>query len=135
MTDADRKRQLLVELARARSAISRAGGNVREGLDFGSRVKRSVKESPAWWIGGAVAGVGLVFLVARARRPVVVVRGNGKASSPSAAEDMAEPVAAGAALGVLTTVGRWLVPVLRPLVVSFVAQKAAEWFGKDEGQS
>ncbi|MBS0660872.1 MAG: hypothetical protein JSR82_21850 [Verrucomicrobia bacterium] len=139
MDDAERKRQLLLELARARAAMARAGGGVREGLDFKTRLKHSVHQNPAWWIGGAAAGLGVILLVARVRRPKVVVapprklRAN-EAAATEAAAAVAQPVAAGAAFGVVATVGRWLLPVLKPLVMSWIAKKAGEWLGAKDAE-
>lgn len=131
MDDAERKRQLLIELARARSAMARAGGGVRHGLDLGARMKESVQNNPAWWIGGAAAGVGVILLVARVRRPVVQVpRVSQRSSAEEVAVAAAKPAAAAGALGLALTIGRWVWPLLKPLVLPWVTQKAAELFGK-----
>lgn len=134
MDEAERKRQLLIELARARAAMSRAGSGVRDGLDFGSRVKASVRENPSWWIGGAVGGIGLILLIARVRRPKVVVAPRLKHSNETTVSDaaiaVAQPAAAAGVLGVLAMVARWVFPMVRPLIMSWVADKAAEWMGK-----
>ena len=58
------KAELILELARARSALASNVQGLRRDLDFSARAKKSFKKNPVPWLGGA-AVLGLLI----ARRP------------------------------------------------------------------
>src|SRR5262249_13335745 len=68
MNDEERKRQLALELTRARAAMSRSAAVVSHAADFPNRVKESVKSSPAVWVVGAVIVVGALSAIIPWRR-------------------------------------------------------------------
>jgi len=133
MSEEERKRQLALELTRARASISRHAAAVRHGLDFPNRVKESVKSSPIVWVAGAAGAVGLLSLLVPWRR--------GRQAPQNVWSDLASrygrprPVAAkvaggGAIVGIALTAARFLLPFLQPAIMSFIRSKVNEYAGK-----
>ena len=132
MNDEERKRQLALELTRARASISRAAAGVRHGLDFPNRVKESVKGSPTVWVAGAVGAVGLLSLLVPWRRR--------REAPPNVWSDLGSrfgrprPAAAkfaggGAVIGIALTAARFLLPFVQPAIVSFIKRRVGDYVG------
>ncbi len=132
MSDEERKRQLALELTRARASMSRSAAGVRHGLDFPNRVKESVKGSPVVWVAGAVAALGLISLLVPWRRrreaPQNVWSDLGaRFGRPRPAA--AKVAGGGAVVGIVLTAARFLLPLLQPAVMSFIKKRVGEYVG------
>jgi len=139
MNDEERKRQLALELTRARASISRSAAGVRHGLDFPSRVKESVKGSPVVWVAGAVGAFAVLAAVANAFRPR-------REPPPNVWSDLGarfgrpRPAAAkvaggGAVLGLVLTAARFLLPMVQPAILSFIKSRVGDFMGGGQGNS
>ena len=132
MNDEDRKRQLALELTRARASISRGAEGVRYGLDFPNRVKESVKGSPVVWVVGAVAAAGLLSLLVPWRRrreePSNVWSDLGtRFGRPRPAA--AKVAGSGAIVGIVLTAARFLLPLVQPAIMSFIKNRVGDYVG------
>lgn len=135
MSDEERKRQLALELTRARASISRQTAAVREGLDFPKRVKESVKGSPLIWVGGAAAALGVASLLVpwRRRRDEPQNVWSGIASKFGPPRQSAAKVAGGGAIvGIALTAARLLLPFVQPAILSFITRKVNNYVGGTE---
>ncbi len=132
MSDEERKRQLALELTRARASISRQAGAVRHGLDFPNRVKESVKGSPVVWIACGAGALGLVSLLVpwRRRREEPQNVWSGLASKFGPPRPSAAKVAGGGAVvGIVLTAARLLLPFVQPALLSFITRKVNNYVG------
>ena len=135
MSDEERKRQLALELTRARASMSRQAGAVRHGLDFPNRVKESVKGSPIVWITCGVGVLGLVSLLVpwRRRREEPQNVWSGLASKFGPPRQSAAKVAGGGAIvGIALTAARLLLPLVQPALISFITRKVGNFVGGAE---
>lgn len=117
--DAPRDRAALrSEIARSRDRVRRELGALRYELDFPRKVKDSIRAQPAVWVGAVILGGMLVAaLVTRKKRTVHVDR------KGETLKEEAKLLQAGALIGAL----RFVVPLLRPFVVKFVAGKVRDY--------
>jgi hypothetical protein len=135
MSDEERKRQLALELTRARASISRSAAGVRYGLDFPNRVKESVKGSPVVWVAGAVGAVGLISLLVpwRRRREAPSNVWSDLGSRFGRPRPGAARVAGGGAvLGIVLTAARFLLPLVQPAIMSFIKSRLGDYTGGSE---
>jgi hypothetical protein len=135
MSDEERKRQLALELTRARASISRGAAGVRYGLDFPNRVKASVKGSPVVWVAGAVGALGLISLLVpwRRRREVPPNVWSDLGSRFGRPRPAAAKVAGGGAIvGIVLTAARFLLPLVQPAILSFIKSKVSNYTGGGE---
>lgn len=135
MSDEERKRQLALELTRARASISQQTAAVRRGLDFPNRMKESVKGSPIVWIACGAGVLGLVSLLVpwRRRREEPQNVWSGLASKFGPPRQSAAKVAGGSALvGIALTAARLLLPFIQPALMSFVTSQVNKYVGGAE---
>ncbi len=130
MNDLDRKRQLLIELARARAAMTRQGAGVRAGLDVSGRLKESVRSNPVPWVVGGVVVAGAFVLLVGSRRqatpaPANVWRDLSAKYGPPREEVLPTAAKTGVALAAITAAVRWLLPIFRPLLVTWISQRVS----------
>jgi hypothetical protein len=109
----DRKAELIAELARARRQLDVSGKNVRHALDVPARVRSNFQKHALAWVGGAVL-VG-VLIAKLPRRSQKKPRDDGK--------NGALPKAGAA--GLLVAGGKIAFDVLRPVLVKWLANRAA----------
>jgi hypothetical protein len=109
----DRKAELIAELARARRQLDVSGNNVRHALDVPARVRSNFQKHALVWVGGAVlVGVLIAKFPRRSRKESA---GQGKNSAlPKAG-----------AAGLLLATGKIAFDVLRPVLVKWLANRAA----------
>jgi hypothetical protein len=132
MSDEERKRQLALELTRARASISRSAAGVRHGLDFPNRVKESVKGSPAVWVACAAGALGIISLLVPWRRrheapPNVWSDIGARFGRPR--PTAAKVAGGGAAVGILLTAARFLLPFVQPAIMSFIKSRVSDYMG------
>ena len=135
MSDEERKRQLALDLTRARASMSQQTAAVRRGLDFPNRVKDSVKGSPVVWIAGAAGVLGLasLFVPWRRRRGEPQNVWSGLASKFGPPRPSAAKVAGGSAIvGIALTAARLLLPFVQPALLSFVTRQVNKYVGGAE---
>lgn len=132
MSDEERKRQLALDLTRARASMSQQAAAVRRSLDFPSRVKESVKGNPVVWIAGAAAVLGLasLFVPWRRRREEPPNVWSGLASKFGPPRPSAAKVASGGAVfGIALTAARLLLPFIQPALMSFMKSQVNKYVG------
>lgn len=134
MSDEERKRQLALELTRARASMSRQTTAVRRSLDFPTRIKESVKGSPVVWVSG---GVGVVLLVSvlvpcRRRREAPQNVWSGLASKYGPPRQAASVASRGAMVGIVLTAAKFLLPFVQPALMSFITRKVNSYVGGAE---
>ena len=137
MNDEDRKRQLALELTRARASMSRSAAGVRYAADLPNRVKDSVKSSPAVWVAGAVVAVGILSALIpwrRRREPPPNVWSDLGARFGRPRPAAAKVAGGGAALGVALAAARFLLPLMQPAIVSFIKNRVSDYFGDSRGK-
>lgn len=111
------KESLLLELAKSRAALQRDWSAVGDELNLANKARRSVKRHPLAWLGAAAA---LGYLASRRPAP----------AKPPAAKGHAQPLKTPPTrLGpwsLLWNIAKLLVPVLRPALSAYAAQKLGE---------
>ncbi len=137
MSNAERKRQLAAEIARARSAMTRNVESLRASLDVATRVKSSIRSNPWPWLGAAAAVGGITWVLLRPRRALPPPSGLWENLTtkygPARAVPVEQKVArGGAALAAVLALGRWVFPLVRPLLLSYLSQRAGSYFGGGE---
>jgi len=111
----------------SRATISREYGGLISELDFKKRFSESFREHPLRWIGGAATAGLLATLLGSGRSK----KQNSSASSAvsAAAQGTGALTKAGWVAGALE-VGKFLYPILRPVVVDFVSNAAQTGLAK-----
>jgi hypothetical protein len=121
----DRKAALIAELARARTQIGGAAGEVRARLDLGAKLRRSVSRNRWWWVGGAVVfGVVLSRVPARTKKVYVDANG-GKSQSPGAMV---------AQTGIALTVAKLAFDFAKPMMVKWATGRVTDYVRKRAGR-
>jgi hypothetical protein len=109
----DRKAELIAELARARRQLDASGANVRRALDVPARVRGNFQKHALAWVGGAVlVGVLIAKWPRRSRKESGRPGKNGALPKAGAA-------------GLLVATGKIAFDVLRPVLVKWLASRAA----------
>jgi dihydrodipicolinate synthase/N-acetylneuraminate lyase len=115
----------------SRTAISREYAGLVSDLDFRRRFTESFREHPLRWIGGA-ATAGLI---------ATVFGGRGVKSRRSAVSPLVPPASQGVTaltkagwLAGALELGKFLFPILRPVVVEFVSNAAQAGLAKHSRQ-
>jgi hypothetical protein len=111
------KESLLSELAKSRAALRRDLWAVGDELNLANRARRSVKRHPLAWL-GAAAAVG--YLVSGRRAPAKPPAGKAKAPT------LKTPPARLGLWSLVWNIAKLLVPVLRPALSAYAAQKLGE---------
>ena len=101
------------DIALSRERMARELSGLRYELDFPRKLKNSLRDQPAIWI-GALAAVGLRIAIAPARKKKVYLRA--KDNSKENGKGLLE---AGALVGVL----KFAATLLRPALMKFVTSK------------
>ena len=116
------KQEILEELRRSRVAIARDTASIAEELDIVSKIRRSVKTRPLAWLGSAAA---LGYILAgpktrKAPKSISVEKG--------AKSEKSEPVRTGwqGLFRTLFNLSKFLVPILRPALSAYAAQRLGE---------
>src|SRR6185436_10306302 len=73
MADESRKQSLVVELYASRKELSGQTKRLHEDLSFGERLRCSIRENPAGWLGGAAA-FGLLLSTLTGRKKKIIVK-------------------------------------------------------------
>lgn len=120
-----RKDSILEELRRSRLAISRDVKAVASEFDITSKVKKSVMARPLAWLGSAAA-IGYILAGPKSRR-VAISKGKAKKGDVPAA-----PNRSGWAVffSGLLALFKILLPVLRPALSAYAAQRLGEFAAK-----
>lgn len=119
------KEKILEELRRSRLAIARDVHAVADEVNIAAKLKRSVKTRPLAWLGSAAA-LGYILAGPKSRR-VAAVKGKKGAVAP-----VPPPARGGWAIffSSLLTVFKLLLPVLRPALSAYAAQRLGEFAAK-----
>jgi len=117
MAENQRKAELIADLARARTQISRDVHIVRRDLDFPTRARQAFARHPAIWIGVALV---LGLFVAR-----IPLRRKKTVAPRKSAEPMIEK--AGMA-GVAITALKFAFDIARPALMSWATRRFAQQF-------
>lgn len=124
MAQNDDKAELILELAKARNAISANVTGLRHDLDFPTRAKRAFKKHPALWLGAAaVAGLVIARVVGRPKE-VVKVKVFSKKDEDSPVEKAGK---AGLVLGALKVAFDLARPALMRYATQFATQRVSEY--------
>jgi hypothetical protein len=122
------KEQLVAELARTRSAIARDSAALRQELDMKAKFNRVVRRNPLAWFGGAAAlGWMLAGPKTRTRTRTLVQPAK---TGEKRARSEEKTVARTGFLAVLLGVGRFLFPLLKPVISSYATKLLADAAGK-----
>ena len=134
MSDEERKRQLALELTRARASMSRQTTAIRQALDFPARVKASVTANPVFWVAGAVGVLGLIAALVpwRRRREVPQNMWSGLTAKYGPQRSATKVASGGAVLGIVLTASRFLIPFIQPALMSFIRGKVNTYVGGAE---
>lgn len=116
------KQQILEELRRSRLAIARDTASIAEEVNIVSKIRRSVIARPLAWLGGAAA-LGYILSGPKTRKAPKSV--SNKKGSKSA---KAEPARRGMpqALAILFNLVKFLLPILRPALSAYAAQRLGD---------
>jgi hypothetical protein len=121
------REQLVAELARTRSALARDRAALAQELDLKAKFNRVVARHPLAWFGGAAA-VGWILAGPKTRtRTRTIVQPAEPGSKPLRKEKTA---ARTGFVAVLIGLGRFLLPVLKPVLSSYATKFLAEAVGK-----
>ena len=116
------KKEILEELRRSRIAIARDTTSIAEGLNLTSKIRRSVTARPLAWLGSAAA-IGYILAGPKTRKAPPATRSK-KGTSPE------KPPAPRGGWQILfhlfLNLGRILLPILRPAISAYAAQRLAE---------
>lgn len=118
------KDKILEELRRSRLAIARDVHAVADEIDIAAKLKRSVKRRPLAWLGSAAA-LGYILAGPKTRRAAAKGK-KGTADMPPAAPRGGWAVF----FSSLLTVFKLLLPVLRPALSAYAAQRLGEFAAK-----
>lgn len=122
-----RKEKILDELRRSRLAIVRDVDAVASEFDIAAKLKKSVRTRPLAWLGSAAA-LGYILAGPKSRRSAST---GGKSKKDKA---VAEPAPArggwGAIFSSLLAIFKILLPILRPALSAYAAQRLGEFASK-----
>ena len=105
--------QLKEGITASRESVARNLSNLRYELDVPRKIRRSVRQQPVLWIGGAIA-IGVIVAALSHGRKIAKV-------AAKSAKPQKDVMAMGLALGVLKIAAQ----VLKPAVIKFVEKKMA----------
>jgi hypothetical protein len=111
------KDSLLAELAKSRAALRRDWSAVGGELNVANRARRSVKRHPLAWLGAAAA----IGYLASGRRSTAKTPSIKATSSPS--KTISPRLGP---WGLVWNIAKLLVPVIRPALSAYAAQKLGE---------
>lgn len=116
------KQEILEELRRSRLAITRDTASIAEELNVVSKIRRSVNTRPLAWLGGAAA-VGYILAGPKTRRSDKSISNKKESKS-----EKNGPVRRGwpLSLSVLFNLVKFLLPILRPALSAYAAQRLGE---------
>jgi hypothetical protein len=126
------KAAILSEIALSRTAVKQASEAVRHELDYPTKVKNSVRSNPFAWLGGA-ALVG--YILAGPKTKVKTVYKKGRPAPPDAKgrkgkEEEAKAVRDVGFFGILAAAVRFVFPLVKPALQSFLMSRATGWLAK-----
>jgi len=115
------REEILRELHASRSEFVRGATDLRRSFNIPHQIRRSIANYSLWALGGVtVIGFLLAF-----RKPKIVYVPQPETSSPSK-----DPGGLGKSMGLLAgalAIVKWLLPVIRPLLVSYASRKASDY--------
>jgi hypothetical protein len=115
------KQELIAEIDRSRLALARDFSAVKDEVNFPAKVGKKFQKNPFLWLGGAAA-LGWMIAGPRTRTKVVKVGVLKEKGRPS---KTVEPRPAGV-LGVLLTLFKLSIPMLKPALSAYAAKRFAE---------
>lgn len=117
------REQILAELQSARQAVAREASSLRYELDYAAKARRWIGRNPA-------ASLGIATLVGYLLSGKKQRREKRRSSRPERGKEAAvEAVKKTSWLALLTGLVRFLMPVLRPVLLSFATRKLADFTG------
>jgi hypothetical protein len=122
------KEQIVADLARTRSALSRDCAALRQELDMKAKFNRVVRRNPLAWFGGAAA-LGWMLAGPKTRtRTRTLVQPAKPGEKPATAPE--KVVARSGFIAILLGAARFLLPLLKPVISSYATKILAETAGK-----
>jgi len=119
----DTKAQLIAELARARGSMSRSWSAFKRDANVAAHVRNSIRTNKSAWLGGAAVLGWILSLLPPRRRNVKVL-----------VDRSDRPVRKVYKAGMLFSLFRMLLPLIKPTVMAFVTQKLTEFTMKKEAE-
>ena len=114
------KEKLLEELRRSRRALARDAAAVVEEINLAAKFKKSVRNRPLAWLGGAAA---LGWILAGPKSRVVTKPAKGKSTNPPEKSRLGSPVGL---WGVLLALFKFALPLARPALSAYAARRLGE---------
>lgn len=114
------KEKLLEELRRSRRAMARDAAAVVEEINLASKFKKSVRNRPLAWLGGAAA---LGWILAGPKTRVVTKSAKGKSQNPPEKPRLGSPVGL---WGILLALFKFALPLARPALSAYAARRLGE---------
>ena len=114
------KEKLLKELRRSRRAMARDAAAVVEEINLASKFKKSVRNRPLAWLGGAAA---LGWILAGPKTRVVTKPAKGKSPNPPEKPRPGSPVGL---WGILLALFKFALPLARPALSAYAARRLGE---------
>lgn len=122
------KEQILADLARSRSEMARDCSALRRELDMRAKFNHVVRRNPLAWFGGAAAlGWMLAGPKTRTRTKTITKLAQPGGKPPKDGENV---VARTGFVAVLFGLGRFLLPLLKPVISTYATKLLAEAAGK-----
>ena len=117
------KEQIQAEVAQSRAAIARDYASVRREMDFQAKLNHLVRRKPMAWLGGAAA---LGWLLSGPKTKTRVVTKFVKSDGKPVRHEEKKPASRLGVLGVLITLVKFSLPLLKPVLTAYAGKRFAD---------